>query len=337
MKAVGYKKPLPISDPESLLDIELPKPKPTGRDLLVEVKAVSVNPVDVKVRASTPPDGTEYKILGYDAAGLVVEAGADSTLFRTGDSVYYAGSLARPGTDAEFHLVDERIVGTKPTTLDYPAAAAMPLTTITAWELLFDRLGVTPGKRPDAGHLLIIGAPGGVGSMLTQLARRLTGVTIIATASSPESRQWCLDLGAHYVIDHTKPFAGQLLEIDVPQVELVASLNATEQHYNDIVEVLAPEGKLGVIDDPKTLDVVPLKSKSCSLHWEFMFSRSLFQTGDMIAQHMLLNDVASLVDAGVIRTTVSQTLGSMNAATLRKAHEMIEKGRTRGKVVLAGY
>lgn len=337
MKAVGYKEPLPISDPESLLDIDIPKPKPSGRDLLVEVRAISINPVDVKVRASTAPEGTEYKILGYDAAGVVAEAGPDCTLFRAGDHVFYAGSISRQGTNAQFHLVDERIVGKKPKSLEFAAAAALPLTSLTAWELLFDRLGVAQGKRPDAGHILIIGAPGGVGSMMTQLARRLTGLVIVATASSPESRQWCLDLGAHYVIDHRKPFSAQLREIGIPQVELVASLNATEQHYKEIVEVLAPEGKLGVIDDPKTLDAVPLKSKCISVHWEFMFARSLFQTADMIAQHKILDEVAGLVDAGVIRTTLAQTLGTIDAATLKKGHEMVEQGRTKGKLVLEGF
>ncbi len=337
MKAVGYKKPLPIADPDSLLDIEIPTPEAKRRDLLVEVRAVSVNPVDVKVRASAKPEESDYKILGWDAAGVVKQIGSECSLFKPGDEVYYAGSIARPGTNSEFHLVDERIVGIKPKSLDFAHAAALPLTTITAWELLFDRFGVRPGKPADAGSLFIIGGAGGVGSILTQLARRLTGLTIISTASRPETRQWCLDLGAHHVVDHTKPIAEQLRSIGTPQVELIASLTATDVHYPALVEVLAPQGKVGVIDDPKSLDAKPLKRKAASLHWEFMFARSLFGTPDILAQHQLLNEVSALVDAGVIRTTASETVGKINATNLKKAHTVIESGRSRGKLVLEGF
>jgi zinc-binding alcohol dehydrogenase family protein len=337
MKAVGYRKPLPITDPESLLDIDLPKPEPASRDLLVQVKAVSVNPVDTKVRASASPDGEEFKVLGYDAAGVVAGRGPECRLFRDGDEVFYAGSLSRPGTNAEFHLVDERLVGTKPKTTDFAAAAALPLTSITAWELLFDRLGAVPGKPANAGTILIIGAPGGVGSMMMQLARRLTGLTIIATASTPESIKWCLDLGAHHVIDHSRPLVEQMRAIGFPQTELIASLNATKAHYQECVEVLAPQGRLGVIDDPPTLDATLLKPKCASLHWEFMFTRSLFETPDMIAQHKLLDEVSALVDASLIRTTFTQTAGNINAANLKRAHAMIEGGSMHGKLVLAGF
>jgi NADPH2:quinone reductase len=337
MKAVGYKSPSPVESPESLLDIDVPTPEARGRDLLVEVKAVSVNPVDVKVRASAKPDGTEYKILGWDAAGIVKQTGPESSLFKVGDEVYYAGSIARPGTNSEFHLVDERIVGRKPTSLNFAHAAALPLTTITAWELLFDRFGVRPGKPVDAGTLLIIGGAGGVGSILIQLARRLTGLTVIATASRPETRQWCLDLGADHVIDHTKPFAAQLSAIGLREVEYIASLTATDIHYPAVIEVLAPQGRFGVIDDPKTLDAKPLKRKAASLHWEFMFARPVFGTHDILAQHQLLNEVSELVDAGLIRTTTNEIVGSINAANLKKAHALIESGRSRGKLVLEGF
>ncbi len=337
MKAVGYTKPLPITDPESLLDIDLPKPIPASRDLLVQVRAVSVNPVDTKVRASTPPAGEEFKVLGYDAAGIVAGCGPECRLFHEGDEVFYAGSLSRQGTNAEFHLVDERIVGTKPKTLDFAAAAALPLTSITAWELLFDRLGAVPGKPANAGTILIIGAPGGVGSMLMQLARRLTGLTIIATASTPESEKWCLDLGAHHVIDHSRPLVEQMRAIGFPQAELIASLNATKVHYQECAELLAPQGRLGVIDDPPTLDATLLKSKCASLHWEFMFTRSLFETPDMIAQHKLLDEVSALVDASLIRTTLTETAGKINAANLKRAHTMVESGNTHGKLVLADF
>jgi zinc-binding alcohol dehydrogenase family protein len=337
MKAVGYKKPLPIGEAESLMDIEVPTPTATGRDLLVKVEAISVNPVDVKVRIRAAPEGMLYKILGWDAAGVVIEVGPESNLFKVGDEVYYAGSLTRPGTNAEFHVVDERIVGKKPKNLDFAAAAALPLTTITAWELLFDRFGVRLGKPPDAGCLLIVGAAGGVGSILIQLARRLTGLTIIATASRPETRRWCLDLGAHYVLDHTKPLIAQLRDIAIPQVEFIAGLNATDRHYPALVEALVPQGKFGLIDDPGALDVTLLKRKSASLHWEYMFARPVFHTSDMPAQHMLLDEVANLIDAGVIRTTMGENLGAINAATLKRAHAMIESGHTRGKLVLAGF
>jgi NADPH:quinone reductase len=334
MKAIGYKTPLPIEDPQSLLDIEVPEPHANGRDLLIEVKAISVNPVDVKVRASGKPEGSEYKILGWDAAGVVKEAGPEASLFKPGDEVYYAGSIARPGTNAELHLVDERIVGKKPRTLNFAHAAALPLTTITAWELLFDRLGVTPDR---STNLLIIGGAGGVGSILIQLARKLTNLTVIATASRPETQQWCLDLGAHHVIDHSKSLAEQLRALGTAEVEYIASLTATETHYPALVEVLAPQGKIGIIDDPKVLDAKPLKRKAASLHWEFMFARSLFGTPDMIAQHQLLDKVADLVDSGVIRTTIADTLGTINAANLKEAHALLESGRARGKLVLEGF
>jgi NADPH2:quinone reductase len=337
MKAVGYKKPLPINDADSLMDIELPTPTAGGRDLLVKVEAISVNPVDVKVRARAAPEEAPYKILGWDASGVVIGVGPEAKLFQVGDEVYYAGSLTRPGTNAEFHLVDERIVGTKPTSLDFTGAAALPLTTITAWELLFDRFGVRPGKPPDAGRLLIIGAAGGVGSILIQLARRLTGLTVIGTASRPETRRWCLDLGAHHVIDHTKPLVAQLRDIAIPEVEFIASLTATDTHYPALVEALAPQGKLGLIDDPQRLDVTLLKRKSASLHWEFMFARPVYQTPDMPAQHALLDEVAAMVDAGVIRTTLAETLGTINARNLKRAHALIESVHTRGKLVLAGF
>jgi NADPH2:quinone reductase len=337
MKAVGYKTPLPIADPQSLLDIEVPAPVATGRDLLVEIKAISVNPVDVKVRASGKPEGSDHKILGWDAAGIVKAIGPDCTLFQPGDEVYYAGSIARPGTNAELHLVDERIVGTKPKTLSFAQAAALPLTTITAWELLFDRFGVQPGKSANAGSILVVGGAGGVGSILIQLVRRLTGLTVIATASRPETQDWCLSLGAHHVIDHTQPLDDQLRAIGIPEVEYIAGLTGTEGHYLELVQVLAPQGKLGVIDDPKTLDVKPLKRKSASLHWEFMFTRAVFNTPDILAQHRLLNEAADLVDSGVLRSTLAETLGPINASNLKHAHTLIESGRVRGKLVLEGF
>lgn len=336
MKAVGYRQPGPIQAPDSLIDISLPVPVAAGRDLLVEVKAISVNPVDYKIRSgSAPLAGDEYRVLGWDAAGVVKAVGPEVSMFHPGDEVFYAGSLIRPGTNAEFHMVDERIVGRKPKILDFLHAAALPLTSLTAWEMLFERLGVKPGKPAGAGSLLVIGGAGGVGSILIQLARKLTGLTVIATASRTETQKWCRDLGAHFVIDHTKPFVPQLKENGVPEVEYIASLTATEVHYPGFIEVLAPQGHVAVIDDPKTLDVKPMKRKSAALHWELMFTRSLYTTTDMINQQQILNEVAGLVDEGIIRSTLAHTFGLVNAENLRRAHELLESGKSHGKIVLS--
>ncbi|RJF70918.1 zinc-binding alcohol dehydrogenase family protein [Rhodopseudomonas palustris] len=338
MKAVGYTKPLPIDDPEALIDFDAPKPTPKPRDLLVAVKAVSVNPVDTKVRKRAAPPAGETKILGYDAAGVVEAVGSAVTLFKPGDEVFYAGSILRQGTNAEFHAVDERIVGHKPKTLDFAHAAALPLTAITAWELLFDRLGAQPSKAFDPRTLLIIGGAGGVGSILIQLARRLTGLSIIATASRPETQAWCRELGAHAVIDHSKPMKAQVDALGLPPVVLIASLTNTDTHFTQLIDILAPQGKIGLIDDPvQPLNPMLLKPKSASLHWEAMFARSSYETPDMIAQHHLLDEVAGLIDAGVLRTTLDQTYGTINAANLKRAHALIESGKAKGKIVLEGW
>lgn len=334
MKAIAYKKALPISDDNALLDVTLPDPIATGHDLLIEVKAISVNPVDVKVRSSAnPPDG-EYKVIGWDAAGIVRAVGDGVTLFKPGDRVFYAGSLTRPGTNSELHLVDERIVGRMPGSHTFAKAAALPLTSITAWELLFDRLGVTPQS---TGTLLVIGAAGGVGSILVQLARKLTGLTVIGTASRPETEQWVRNLGAHHVIDHSQPLSKELKKIGFDNVQYVASLNQTDQHFAEIVESIAPQGKFALIDDPASLDVVKLKRKSISLHWEFMFTRSMFATPDMQKQHDLLNEIARLIDAGTIKTTIAENFGTINAANLRRAHTLLESNTSKGKIVLEGF
>src|SRR6266850_2173172 len=283
MKAVGYKKSLPIDAADALIDFEATKPEPTGRDIRVAVKAVSVNPGDYNVRKRAEPPEGQIKILGYDAAGIVDAVGPEVTLFKPGDEVFYAGSIQRQGTNSEFHLVDERIVGKKPKALSFAQAAALPLTSITAWELLFDRLGVMPGKSVDPRTLLITGGAGGVGSILIQLARRLTGLTVVATATRPESQKWCLDLGAHAVIDHSKPMKEQIEQLKVPPVGLVASLTYTDQHYKPIAEFMAPQGRFGLIDDPPEFNVSAFKGKAISVHWESMFTRSSFQTPDMIA------------------------------------------------------
>jgi NADPH:quinone reductase len=331
MRAVGYRRPLLSSDPASLEDLEVPVPEPGPRDLLVRVEAVSVNPVDVKVRASSDPGG-EPKILGYDAAGTVVATGSDVQLFTAGDEVYYAGSIDRPGTDAQFHVVDERITGHKPRSLTFAQAAALPLTTITAWEALFDRFRLNPES---SGVLVVLGAAGGVGSMVTQLTRALTRVVVIGTASRPESRQWAQEMGAHHVIDH-HDLAGGVRGIAPDGVNYVFSPH-TAGSIGQFAEILRPGGAVTAIDEPEGLDILPLKDKSIAFHWEFMFTRPLFQPPDMVEQHELLNRVADMVDEGTIRTTLTQQLGPINAATLREAHAMVEEGRMVGKVVVAGW
>ncbi len=331
MRAVAITRP---GTPDVFEDIELPDPEPGARDLLVEVRAVSVNPVDTKVRASgggASPD--EPRLLGFDAVGRVRAVGAEVTLFAPGDEVYYAGTITRPGTNAQLHVVDERIVGHKPATLTDAEAAALPLTSITAWEVLFDRLGVARGG--GAGQrLLIAGAGGGVGSILTQLAARLTELEVIGTASTPEGAARVRDLGADTVVDH-RDLAAALEGIG--PIDLIASLTGTTHNFPVLVEALRPQGAIAVIDDPQTLDVVPLKGKSASLRWESMFTRSVYGTDDVIRQHELLEEVSRLIDEGVLRTTLARELSPIDAATLAEAHRLVEAGGVRGKVVVAGW
>ncbi|MGY4492228.1 zinc-binding alcohol dehydrogenase family protein [Pseudomonas sp. TE3610] len=337
MKAIAYYASLPITDPAALQDIELPAPQPGPRDVLVEVKAISVNPVDTKVRLNMAPEGGNPKVLGWDVAGVVQAVGSDVTLFKAGDRVYYAGSIARAGGNSELHVVDERIVGRMPASLGFADAAALPLTAITAWELLFERLQIKQGQADEGQSLLIVGAAGGVGSILTQLARQLTGLTVIGTASRPQTQDWVRELGAHHVIDHSQPLSAELKRLGLGPVTHVASLTQTDQHLAELVEALAPQGRLALIDDPKTLDVGLLKRKSLSLHWEFMYTRSLYETADMIEQHHLLNRVAELVDAGTLRTTVGEHFGRIDATNLKRAHALLESGTARGKIVLEGF
>lgn len=337
MKAVAYQKSLPADHPAALADITLPEPVPGPRDLLVEVRAISVNPVDTKVRRGAEPPAGEWKILGWDAAGVVRAVGAEVTLFAPGDRVWYAGDLSRPGTNSELHLVDERIVGPMPQRLDFAHAAAMPLTAINAWEMLFDRLKIARSILDTSESLLVIGAAGGVGSVMIQLAAKLTGLKVIGTASRPETQAWVRELGAHHVIDHTQPLAPQLAAAGIQNVTHAVSLTHTDEHLAQIVECLVPQGKFGLIDDPASLDVKLLKRKSLSLHWELMFTRSLFQTPDMIEQHRLLKEVSALVDDGTLRTTFGEHFGTINAANLRRAHALLESGKAKGKIVLEGF
>lgn len=333
MKAIVYSQNgLPISDENALYEVEVAKPEPGARDLRVKIQAIAVNPVDTKVRNGAPTD--KPRILGWDAVGTVEAVGADVTLFQPGDEVFYAGDITRAGSYAEYGLVDERIAGHKPRSLSAADAAALPLTSLTAWELLFDRLEV---KGDENAVLLIMGAGGGVGSILTQLARKLTNLTVIGTASRPETADWVLSLGAHHVINHQQPLGEQLAAIGHKEVRYVAGLTHTDSYYAQLIDVIAPQGKLALIDDPETLDVVPLKRKAISLHWELMFTRSLFHTADMQRQHDILQQISKLVDEGTLRTTAGEHHGAINAANLRKAHALIESGRARGKIVLSGF
>jgi NADPH:quinone reductase len=337
MRAIGFQQPGSVNRDEALVDIELPTPTPTGQDLLVEVKAISVNPVDVKVRLSAKPEAGNWKVLGWDAAGIVTAVGSEVTLFQPGDEVFYAGAIGRPGTNAEYHLVDERIVGTKPKTLDWAAAAALPLTSITAWEMLFDRLDVKKALPGAAPAILIIGGAGGVGSIAIQIARALTDLTVIATASRAETVAWVNEMGAHHAIDHTLPLAEQVAKLGLGAPAFVFSTTQTDRHLDEIAELISPQGQFGLIDDPAVLDINRFKRKSVSVHWELMFTRSIFTTPDLAEQGKLLNEVSRLVDAGILRTTMTEQYAPIDAANLKQVHTLIESGKARGKIVLAGF
>lgn len=338
MRAIAYRQPGPADRTDALLDMELAKPVPSGRDLLVAVHAVSVNPVDAKVRAAAPPfEGRAERILGWDAAGIVEAVGRDVTRFKVGDPVFYAGDISRDGSNAEYQLVDERIVGHRPRSIGVAEAAALPLTAITAWETLFDRLRVHDQPAGGARSILIIGAAGGVGSVAIQIARARTDLTVIATASRPETQAWVRDLGAHHVLDHVKPLAPQIAALNLGAPAFVFSTTHTDRHLADIAKLIAPQGRFALIDDPSSLDIVGFKRKAVSVHWELMFTRSLFHTPDMAEQGRLLDTVAELVDAGRIRTTITETLSPIIAANLIEAHRRIESNTTRGKIVLEGW
>ncbi|MEO0959461.1 MAG: zinc-binding alcohol dehydrogenase family protein [Pseudomonadota bacterium] len=337
MKAVGYTKLGALEEDSALVDFEAEKPSPKGHDLLVAVKAISVNPVDYKIRNRRPPEGEQPNILGWDAVGEVVAVGDAVTAYKPGDAVWYAGAIDRPGTNAEFHLVDERIVGRKPSSVPAAEAAALPLTSLTAHEMLFDRLRVTDPVPGAANAIVIIGGAGGVGSIAIQLLRALTDVTVIATASRPETQAWATELGAHHVIDHREPLAPQVAALGVGAPAYVFSTTHTDSYIDQIAELIAPQGRFGLIDDPEHLPIAPLKPKSVSLHWEFMFTRSLFATADMDRQRQILDQVAGLIDAGRIRSTATETPGRITAENLRRAHRTLASNTARGKIVLEGF
>ena len=340
MKAIGLTHYLPIDDPRSLQDLELDPPDtPQGKDLLVQVRAISVNPVDTKLRAPRPGEENPPRILGFDAAGTVVAIGPDVSAFEIGDEVYYAGDVTRPGCNAELQLVDERLVGRKPTTLDFAEAAVLPLTTLTAWELLFQRMPYhLDGRRHVGKTLLVIAGAGGVGSMAIQLGRH-AGFTVVATASRESTVQWCRQMGADHVIDHRQPLAPQLQALGISQVEAALNLADTDLYWEQLGDLLAPQGHVGLIVEPSGALRIgdPYKAKCIGIHWEMMFARARFRTDDMIEQHRILTRAASLIDAGELRTTLTQRLGSISAEHLREAHRQLESGRTIGKLALEGW
>lgn len=336
MKAVAYKKPLPISQPHVFSDIEIEKPTATGHDLLVEVKAISVNPVDIKMRQRTSSENETWKILGHDAVGIVRAVGEHVQHFKIGDEVFYAGSNQRQGSYAEFQLVDERIVGLKPKNLSDAEAAALPLTSITAWEMLFDRLKVQEALDLNA-VILVIGAAGGVGSIAVQLLKTLTNLKVIATASRPESKAWLESIGADYIIDHHQPLEQQVLDLNIGLPDYIFSITGTAGYTQSITNLIAPQGHFGLIDDPDNFVINPFKIKSVAIHWESMFTRSTFQTHDMSRQRQILNHLAELVEQGKIKTTLSENLGVINAENIVKAHTLIESGKSIGKIVLEGF
>lgn len=337
MKAIGYTTNGAIDRADALIDLEIDKPTATGHDIMVKVAAVSVNPVDVKVRQNRPAEGDAPVILGWDAVGEVVEIGDKVTQFKAGDKVWYAGAINRTGTNAEYHLVDARIVGHAPKSIDTAAAAALPLTTLTAQEMIFDRLNVTNPVPGAANAIVIIGGAGGVGSIAIQLLREQTDLTIIATASRPETQDWVKELGAHHVVDHSKPLAEQIAALNIGAPAFVFSTNYSETYVTQIAEFIAPQGRFGLIDDPKGFDIMPFKGKAVSIHWELMFTRSLFTTDDIARQGEILDTVAGLIDAGKIRSTATESFGAINAENLKRAHALIESGKAKGKITLEGF
>lgn len=334
MKAVSFKEDSTSDLTNPLIDIDIDTPTLQSKDLLVKIHAISVNPVDTKVRKKQIPIQDKNRILGWDAVGEVIEIGADVQNFNIGDTVWYAGDLTRSGSNAELQAVDERIVSLAPKSISYEEAAALPLTALTAWEMLFDRFEINENEHES---ILIIGGAGGVGSIAIQLLKAKTNLTIIATASRPETREWVTSLGADYVINHHQNLDEQIKNLGIEAPKYVFSTNASADYIEQIATLIAPQGKFGLIDDPESLNIIPLKAKSTSIHWELMFTRSMFNTADISKQHEILKNLAQLVDEKKVRSTLDQSLGQISALNLTKAHQLIESGQARGKVVLTGF
>lgn len=335
MKSIIYHHSLPLTHADAFRIVETATPVPEPHDLLVSIQAVSVNPVDTKIRSGGVPVPDAITTLGWDASGIVKAVGTNVTLFKPGDEVFYAGTFTRQGANSELHLVDERLVGAKPKSLSFAQSAALPLTALTAWELLFDRFGIVPDKTTSKDILLIVGGAGGVGSILIQIARRLTNMTVIATASRAESREWCLRLGAHHVVNHSQPLAKEVAALNISPITHIAALAHTNRHFSALAEIIAPQGKIAIIDDHDFLDAVPLKGKSVSLHWEMVFTRPLYQTEDMIAHHQILTEISFLVDTGVLQSTLTKELHPLDVENLKLAHTLVEQGNMLGKVVIS--
>ncbi len=335
MKAVGFKTSLPISSPNSFIDFEIEKPTPQGHELLVKINAIAVNPVDYKIRQNSAKDRelSEPKIIGWDACGIIEAVGNEVSLFKVGDEVYYAGDITKPGCNAEYQLIDERIVGKKPKSLSIEAAAAMPLTTLTAWEILFDRIRINAEK--DKGKtLLIIAGAGGVGSIAIQLAKKIAGLKVIATASRPETIEWCKRMGADVVVNH-KNLVEEVRNAGFQHIDFIVDFVDANAYWDEMVELIKPQGHIASITGSATpIALNKLKTKSASFSWEFMYTRSTFQTADMVEQHHILNKVADLIDQGVLVHTLTQTLTGLSAKTLKKAHEQLESGTTIGKLAI---
>lgn len=341
MKAIGLSHYLPVTDESCLLDIALPLPHPSARDLLIKVEAISVNPVDTKIRAPKDLIEAEAKVLGWDACGTVVSVGDEVTLFSPGQKVFYAGDITRAGCNSEYHLIDERIVGHAPAKLSTEQAAAIPLTALTAWEALFSRMGINlEGASPEGSsqkNILIIGGAGGVGSMACQLASNLAGLTVIATASRPESIAWCKDMDADYIVNHHDLMA-DMRALSIKEVDYILCCNDTDMHFDNMAELIAPQGQIcSIVENTQPLTLSKLKTKSASFSWEFMFTRAMFKTDDMIEQHHILNEVARLLDEGILKTTLKEVLTPINAQNLRTAHAKLEQGRMIGKLVLSSW
>ena len=337
MRGVGLYQHLPIEKPDSLLDLDLPKPEPAGHDLLVRIESVSVNPVDTKVRAPGKPARTTPLVLGWDAAGVVDAIGAAVAMFKPGDKVFYAGDITRPGSNSEFHLVDERIVGHRPRSLSAEAAAAFPLVSITAYEALFDRLGVNPDGRSRGRTLLVIAGAGGVGSMTIQLAK-MAGLTVLATASRPESIEWVKHLGADHVLDHRRPLRPQLESAGYKTVHYILNCADTDAYWDAMADAIVPQGKIcTIVENKGPLDQQVMKLKSVTHVWELMFTRSKYQTEDMVEQHKLLERIAGWIDGGMIKGILRETLEPINAANLKKAHAKLQSGTMIGKLALKGW
>ncbi|UXN03512.1 MULTISPECIES: zinc-binding alcohol dehydrogenase family protein [unclassified Bartonella] len=337
MKAVGYYKSLPIDDSQSLIDVDVAMPKIGAQDLLVEIKAISVNPIDYKTRLASGPFDDQPRILGFDAAGIVTELGSEVRGFKLGDAVYYAGAINRQGSNAQYQAIDHRLVALKPKTLDFAAAAAIPLTALTAFEMLFDRLRIDQGVHKGKNTFLMVGAAGGVGSMALQLARLKTDALVIATASRQQSHDWALKMGADQVIDYTKPFIEQLQKLGLNHVDFIFSTANSEGYQPQYAQIIGPQGRIGLIDGPKTFDIVPFKGKSVSLHWESMFTRSMFETSDIGRQGDILKQVAEMIDDKLLTPTATDSLSPINAENLRKAHRLMESGQHIGKLTLSDF